>query len=102
MSQREGRTQFIILFPDFLRQTMEELAERNYRDFTGELCVATERYITGGITDPPPQYEGTLRRRKLWLPEEIHKAVSVLAVQRGWSMNQVFMAAANWHVEQEY
>jgi len=98
---RPGQTQFDIRFPQELFDRMDRLAKRNWREFTGELCFAVERYIADGAADPTPTYEGKLTRRKLWLPVDLHKAVKRLAGERGTSANKVYMTAAYRHVERE-
>lgn len=93
--------EFNILFPTFLREAAEKAAKRNRRSISAEITVAAERYIAANAEDGPPEYHGNLKRTKIWIPKDVHQAVSDLAESRNWSMNQVFMAAAAWHVRQK-
>lgn len=96
----KDRMEFNILFPPFLREAVEEAAKRNRRSISAEITVAAERYIAANVEDGPPGYYGNLKRTKIWVPRDVHQAVSDLAESRNWSMNQVFMAATAWHVRQ--
>lgn len=101
MNDRKDRMEFNILFPPFLREAVAETAKRNRRSISAEITVAAERYIAANVEDGPPGYYGNLKRTKVWIPRDVHQAVSYLAESRNWSMNQVFMAATAWHVRQE-
>ena len=98
---RPGQIQYDIRFPRDLFERMDRAAKRNWREFTGELCFAVERYIEEGAAGPTPTYEGKLTRRKLWLPVDLHETVKRVAADRNTSANKVYMAASIRHVERE-